>query len=327
MSNMRTWWLMAAASCCGIGPAVAQPGRPAPLRDKGDKTVTSEKVILVGHRGASHAAPENTLPAFRLAFEEGADFIEGDFWSTRDERIVCLHDEDTRRVAPQQPLRTVKDSTLAELRELDVGAWKDAKYAHTRIPTLEEVLATVPKDKGIYLEIKDDRPQIAKHLKRVLDRSALEPRQIAIIAFDPAIIQAVKAELPRIKAHWLYWWYWDKEADKLSNTASEIIHVARAIHADGLDVNKCPWANADFIRQVRHAGLEFHVYTINELVDAARYVALEADSITTDRPQGLRRQLEDYFKPLESTSDVDEVLTVNPDGTWTFTPHRPKKKK
>ncbi len=94
--------------------------------------VTNEKVTLVAHRGASHAAPENTLPAFRLAFEEGADFIEGDFWLSRDERIVCLHDDDTRRVAPRQANRRVKESSLAELRELDVGAWKGAKYAGTR---------------------------------------------------------------------------------------------------------------------------------------------------------------------------------------------------
>jgi hypothetical protein len=56
-------------------------------------------------------------------------------------------------------------------------------------------------------------------------------------------------------------------------------------------------------------------------------VTLGADSITTDRPQGLRRQLDDYFKPLESTSDAEQVLTVHPDGTWTYTPHRPKKKR
>jgi glycerophosphoryl diester phosphodiesterase len=265
------------------------------------------------------------LPAFRLAFDEGAEFIEGDFWLTRDGQIVCLHDEDTRRVASQQPVRRVKESTLAELRELDVGAWKAAKYAGTRIPTLEEVLAVVPKDRGIYIEIKDDRPEIAKHLKRVLDKSPLNPRQVAVIAFDPAIIEAVKAELPHLKAFWLYWWYWDKKTGKLSNTADEILRVARAIRADGIDVNRCRWADAQFIRQARSAGLEVHVYTVNDLVDAVRYVALGADSITTDRPRDLRSEIERYFRPLESTSDVDEVLTVNPDGTWKFTPHRPKK--
>src|SRR5205085_1979950 len=75
-----------------------------------------EKVTLVAHRGASHSAPENTLPALRLAFAEGADFVEGDYWLTRDEQIICLHDDDTRRTAPQQPNRRVQESTLAELR-------------------------------------------------------------------------------------------------------------------------------------------------------------------------------------------------------------------
>ncbi len=321
MSRLACCAAIMVVSAGALSLAVERNQAPA-----GDKTVASEKVILVAHRGASHAAPENTLPAFRLAFEEGADFVEGDFWLTRDEQIVCLHDDDTRRVAPKQPNRRVTESTLAELRELDVGASKDAKYAGTRIPTLEEILAAVPKDRGIYIEIKDDRPEIAKHLKRILDKSGLKPRQLIVIAFDPAIIQAVKAELPHVKAHWLYWWYWDKKTGKLSNTADEIVRVARAIRADGIDVNKCRWANAEFIRQVRQAGLEFHVYTVNDLVDAARYVALGADSITTDRPRELRKEIDNYFQPLESTSDVDEVLTVNPDGTWMFTPYRPRKK-
>ncbi len=319
----RSVWCMAAAALSGAVGLVVAAAQPRSVKDAA--VTNSDKVILVGHRGASHAAPENTLPAFRLAFEEGADFIEGDFWLSRDEQIVCLHDDDTARVAPKQPVRRVKESTLAELRELDVGAWKAAKYAGTRVPTLEEVLATVPADKGIFIEIKDDRPAIARHLKRVLDQSKPGTRQVVVIAFDPAIIQAVKAEMPDLKAHWLYWWYLDKKTSKLSNTADEIIHVARAIRADGIDINRCRWADAEFIRRVRSRGLELHVYTVNDRIDAVRYVALGVDSITTDRPKGLRREIADYFKPLESTSDEDERLIVNPDGTWKFTPYRPKK--
>jgi glycerophosphoryl diester phosphodiesterase len=287
--------------------------------------VTNHRALLVGHRGASHAAPENTLPSFRLAFEEGADFIEGDFWLTRDEQIVCIHDADTRRVAPGQPIRRVTESTLAELRELDVGAWKDAKYAGSLTPSLEEVLALVPPDKGIYIEIKDGRPEIARHLKRVLDRSGLKPRQVVFIAFDPAIVQAVKAEMPHIKAHWLYWWSWDHKANKLSNAAGELLHVARATTANGIDINKCRWADGEFIRQARQAGLEFHVYTINELIDAARYVALGADSITTDRPAGLRKEIDSYFQRLEVAGDGTERLMVLPDGTWRYAPYGAKK--
>jgi glycerophosphoryl diester phosphodiesterase len=292
----------------------------------GGEIVTREKPIIVAHRGASHAAPENTLPAFRLGFDEGADCIEGDFWLTRDEQVVSIHDADTARVAPKQPLRRVQESTLDELRELDVGAWKNAKYAGTRMPTLEEVLAIVPADKGIYIEIKDDRVEIVRHVKRAIDKSGLKPEQITVIAFDPAIIRAAKTEMPRIKSHWLYWWYWDEKRAKRSNTADEILHVARDLKADGIDINRSPWVNAEFVSQVRRAGLELHIYTVDALADAARYASLGIDSITTNRPQGLRKELDDYFKPTVVNGDAEERLIVNPDGTWKYRHARPRKK-
>ncbi len=83
--------------------------------------------LIVGHRGASHAAPENTLAAFDLAWQEGADGAEGDFRLTRDGRIVCIHDEDTERTAGKKLV--VATTTLAELQQLDVGSWKDPRYA------------------------------------------------------------------------------------------------------------------------------------------------------------------------------------------------------
>ena len=287
--------------------------------------LTQQTAVLVAHRGASHAAPECTIPAYELAIEEGADYFEGDFWLTRDERIVCIHDPTTKRVAPGgQPVLSVQDSTLDELKKLDVGVWKGAQFKGTRIPTIEEILDIIPEGKGVYIEIKDDRPQIVPHLTKVLAKSKLKHEQQVVIAFDPDIIKAVKTELPGVKALWLYWWYHDTKTGKLSNTADEIIRVARAIGADGLDINACKWVNAEFIRRVREAGLESHIYTINDIQDATRYMALGVDTMTTDYPKNLRKETEDYFHPLEDTSDVSESLTVHDDGTWTFLPYRPK---
>ena len=88
--------------------------------------------LIIAHRGASHEAPENTLAAFRLAWEEQADGIEGDFYLTSDGQIVCIHDKTTKRVAPKQPELTVAKSTLKQLRSLDVGSWKNPRYAAER---------------------------------------------------------------------------------------------------------------------------------------------------------------------------------------------------
>lgn len=102
-------------------------------------------MLLIGHRGASHEAPENTLTAFELAWEEGADGIEADFRLTRDGQIVCMHDENTRRTTGIS--LTVADSLLDDLRRLDVGRWRGLAWAGTRIPTLSEVLAILPAGK------------------------------------------------------------------------------------------------------------------------------------------------------------------------------------
>ncbi|MDA1056051.1 MAG: glycerophosphodiester phosphodiesterase family protein, partial [Planctomycetota bacterium] len=87
-------------------------------------STVSHGQLIIAHRGGSHDAPENTLAAFRLAFEQGADGIEGDFYLTRDNRIVCIHDADTKRVADKTLV--VAESSLAELKRLDVGSWKGA---------------------------------------------------------------------------------------------------------------------------------------------------------------------------------------------------------
>src|SRR5262245_43445885 len=107
-----------------------------------------KKPWVIGHRGASAYAPENTIPAFLLAAQQGATFVEFDLQLTKDKRIVCLHDNslerttDVEQVFPDRAringaARTwmLEDFTLEEIKRLDAGAWFDAKYRGTRIPT------------------------------------------------------------------------------------------------------------------------------------------------------------------------------------------------
>src|SRR4051794_3938882 len=103
---------------------------------------SGSRVEVIAHRGASHDAPENTLAAIKLAWQQEADAAEFDLHLSRDGKLVVIHDADTRRVAGVD--KRVAEQTLAELRRLDVGAWKGPRFAGERIATLEEVLATVP---------------------------------------------------------------------------------------------------------------------------------------------------------------------------------------
>lgn len=113
--------------------------------------------MLVGHRGLSAVYPENTLVSFQNAIACGVDAIEFDVHLTRDGELVVAHDDELGRCCNGSG--PVAEKTLAELRELDFGAWKGAEFAGTKIPTLNEVLdlaLSLRPDLFLAVEIKPD---------------------------------------------------------------------------------------------------------------------------------------------------------------------------
>lgn len=242
--------------------------------------------LIVAHRGASKDAPENTLPAFNLAWEQGADAIEGDFLLTKDGHIVCIHDRNTRRVSGRDLV--VKESMLAELQELDVGAWHGENFKGTRIPTIAEVFATIPDRKKIYIEIKCG-PEIVPALLRAIEDSELAREQIVVISFNKSVIQRVKAEAPQYKANWLSS-FKREESGAATPSLEMVLATLETINADGFSSTKSLIDKA-FIQRVRNEGYEYHVWTVNELVTARRFKDWGALSITTDVPGALRAGL------------------------------------
>lgn len=187
------------------------------------------KKQLVAHRGASAYAPEHTIAAYRLAIEQGADFVEQDLAVTKDGVLVCIHDlslERTTDVETVFPDRFTEDKsgstaakrwlvgdfTLAEIKRLDAGSWFDAKFAGARIPTFQEAIDTVRGKAGLYPELKDPafyrtrgvRPE--KLLAEVLERNGLiadSKTPVIIQSFDEATIKALVQELPKLPRVWL----------------------------------------------------------------------------------------------------------------------------
>jgi len=123
---------------------------------------------LVAHRGASAYAPEHTLAAYRLAIDQGADYVEQDLAVTKDGVLICLHDESLERTTNVEELfpdRGVADEsgrrrwlavdfTLEEIKQLDAGSWFDARFAGEQVPTWEEAVAAVGAAAGLYPELK-----------------------------------------------------------------------------------------------------------------------------------------------------------------------------
>src|SRR3954470_5431765 len=110
-------------------------------------------VEFCAHRGESHDAPENTMAAYRLAWER-TDAAELDVHLTKDGKLILSHDADTARCTGGAHKLVIKDTTADELRKLDVGSWKDPKYAGEKMPLLEEIVATIPEGKRLFIEVK-----------------------------------------------------------------------------------------------------------------------------------------------------------------------------
>lgn len=245
--------------------------------------------LIIGHRGASHDAPENTLAAFQLAIEQGADGFEGDYWLGSNGSVLCLHDADTKRVCGSD--LSVTRSSFAELRALDVGSWKDSKWRGETIPTLDECLAAVPKGKLFFVELKSG-PEIVQPIANLIAKSSILPDQIVFISFDAEAIAAAKQTMPQIKALWLCGFAKGKKGEK-PPTAEEVAATIKRIRADGLDAQAAPeYVNAQFIEKLSQLGVrEFSVWTVDDPAVAKLYSDLGAWSITTNRPGWLRAQL------------------------------------
>ena len=244
------------------------------------------RVEIVGHRGASYDAPENTVASIKLAWEQKADAAEFDVFLSKDGKIVVIHDANTKRVAGVD--KPVVEQTLEELRKLDAGKWKNAKFAGEKIPTLDEMLATVPAGKRVFIEVKCG-PEVVPELDRVLKASQLKPEQTAIISFSADVIAAVKKARPDLQACWVVSL---APKDQKPRTAEELLAKAKEIKADGLDLSATSAIlDKAFGAKVRAAGLKLDVWTVNDLELAKQMIDAGAESLTTDRPGWLREQL------------------------------------
>ena len=237
-------------------------------------------VEIIAHRGASADAPENTMAAFRAAWEQGADGIEGDFRLTEDGVIVCVHDPTMERTSGDP--RDVSRTSFREIRSLDVGCWKSSGFAGESVPTLVEVLDSIPEGRSILVEIKSGI-EIVPFLLPLLDASEVPDERITVISFDDDLLHAVHRQRPRTRLFLLS--SFEKRDVGWSPTVESLIKRAGACGAVGLGV-RCEIEVIDgpFVRRCRAAGLELNLWTVDEPEAARRFVEYGVRSMTTNRP-------------------------------------------
>lgn len=243
-------------------------------------------VEIVAHRGFSARAPENTLAAFKLGWDNQTDACELDVYVTADDQVVVLHDKDTKRTSGVSKI--VPEAKAADLMALDAGSWKGAQWANEKIPSLEQALATLPLGKQrFFIEVKCG-PEIVPALQRILEPMKARADQLCVIAFRRESAAETKKALPWLKVYRLAS---GKTKDKKPTDLGKVIAQTQEDKLDGVDLGMdFPWTDA-MVKQIRDAGLGLYVWTVNKPADVKRFAKLGVDGITTDDPVMAREAL------------------------------------
>ncbi|SDJ66020.1 glycerophosphoryl diester phosphodiesterase [Sediminibacillus albus] len=231
------------------------------------------KTLVYAHRGASKLAPENTMPAFQLAYEMGAEGIETDVQLSKDGIPVLIHDETVRRTT--NAIGFVQDYTYEQLQNLDAGSWFSEKFENTPIISLEEFLAWAEgKNIDLNIELKNnviDYSDLEKKVYQLLIKYKLA-RRTTISSFNPASIERFKHIDRKIATALL-----------TSQRIKGLVDYAAGLGAHALHI-KHRLLNSAIVEQCFEKDMALRVYTINRVSLMKKCYQLKADAIFTDVP-------------------------------------------
>ena len=257
------------------------------------------KQTLIAHRG--HVAvsksvaqpPENTLAALDEAVSEGFGF-ECDVLYTKDDRVFTMHDGCFKRVygIDSEDYANMTWDYVSHLVPIDRSG---RKHPETRAALFEEVCERARDGRWCFIEVKTG-PKIVPLIKKVLEgQSNANPRNLAFISFNPDSIRALKRELPQYKAMLLMysrhaWPSQKREPDHSPFTAEQCLKALADCGADGLDIHfgrKIPEQGPEFVKKIKDAGYEFHVWVVDDLPGVQQAFANGAQTVTTNHAKTL----------------------------------------
>ena len=237
---------------------------------------------IIAHRGASADAPENTLAAFKLAREQGADGVELDVMRCRSGEVVVFHDDDLSRLGgrPDQ----VRQLTWDELRTVDLGGGE-------RIPTLEMVLEAIGS-MLLNVELKspptwgerfadDGLAEAVSHIVLKKGGRAVEER-VLVSSFDPLLLGRFRLHAPRVATGLLF--AADQARPYREAWAAPLLRPT-AVHPERLLVD------ARAVRRWHQRGLGVNVWTVDDPAEIRLLAALGVDGLITNRPAATRSVL------------------------------------
>lgn len=256
------------------------------------------EVVVTAHRGSSITAPENTMAAIKLAMEEKADMIEIDAQRTSDGVIVLLHDKDLKRVT--QLDKGIWEVTYDEIKDLDIGSWFDPEFAAERIPTLSEVIDTVRGKCQLNIELKFNGhdAELSKNVVDLVKQAGFLEQSVFTSLDYQGLLDAKEAD-PSVKTGLI--------------VTAALGDVTR-LNVDFLSVSAAS-VNRNLLSRARDAGMEVHVWTVNEIPQMNAMIGLGVDSIITDVPA----LLVEVAETRQSLTKVEKALLqlgALPDDRW-----------
>ena len=274
--NMNKMIAVAAAICMAVTSAFADIAMPH----------------IVSHRGESQDRPENTLAAFRLAFERGVDGVECDVFCTSDGVPVIIHDSTTGRTAGSGTNLTVTASTWDQLKDVRVGAsspWIGTEWEGETLPRFEDYLALLSMNSTTrcIVELKGDGANnLVQHVVAAVQAQPLATsNRVVFIAFDASLISAIRTALPDYQA-WLL-------LNNGTYTGADLISRIEACNATGVDINyqASVCVSAADVAAVKAAGYSFAVWTCDSDDTAFTLAQNGVEEITTNRGGAMKTSL------------------------------------
>lgn len=240
------------------------------------------KPFIVAHRGFCLNSIENTLESFRSAFEVNSDFVEGDFWLTVDNQIVCIHDETTNCITKGSKNLIVTRSNLDQIKKIKLSC--NLNPIESAIPTFEEVIDIIPPGKGLFLEVKDNREEFIDVLKEKIKLTNINQKRLVIISYFTNILRYSKSVSPEIETLWILDSIFVRKKCKNPFLKNLIFKILREINCDGIDVAYFDGLNLEFIQPFKEHNFEVGVFNVNTLTQLKEIIDLNFDYITTDYP-------------------------------------------
>ena len=288
LTIVPTFALLILIALVGVPTAGAAP-------DKG--STTDSTVLNTGHRGASGYAPEHTIPAYDLALEQGADYIEIDLQMTADGVLVAMHDDTLDRTAtapegvPEEYCTgPVIEKTLEQIKMCDVGSWFGPEYAGEQIPTLEEIFQRYGTSVNYYIETKNPEaaPGMEEELLSLMEeydliKPAAKRWQVLIQSFSAESLMKIHELEPSLPLIQLY----------SSTETSESIQASLAgasTYAVGIGPSQSD-VDAALVEAAHALCLDVHPYTVNETAEMEALIALGVDGMFTNFPDRLEELL------------------------------------